>query len=170
MDSRRRSISGAFRGSATCVIMLSKAARGSATIFQPLSPVRIWTIGPCRSTSVVEGRSVGPCQMHSRLISGSRWKAETGGNSELGRPRSIAYPKSSLENPSRRLTTCLRLVPWTGYSPCLTAREMDSGPCPNGGLKSALKCKRGDDAPLRCIDQKPQRSDTSLICRFHLAR
>lgn len=137
-------ISGAWRGSATCVIMLSNVDKFSETRFQLPLPSRTRTIGPCRSTSVVEGRSKGPCQMHSCLISGSRLKGEELG---LGKPRSIKYPKSSPAKPRRRLTGFLRGPPWTGCSPRFMEREMDSGPAHNVDCNPPSRARDGTTRP-----------------------
>src|SRR2546423_13330546 len=73
---------------------------------------RTHTIPPWRSTNIVDERRADPCQMASCLSSGSRLNIDV--VSGFGSPMSIRYPNSSPANPSRRLTGCFLLVPWTG--------------------------------------------------------
>src|SRR5256885_2139305 len=68
MDSRKTNISGAFRGSAMSVIMLSKGARESATILRSLCSLRTHTIPPWRSTNIVDERRVDPCLLFDLRI------------------------------------------------------------------------------------------------------
>ena len=84
--SRSISISGVFRGSAQCVIMLSNAARLLRDDRSTrLRPFVTRTSGPRRSTrSRGRAAAASPFQTHSRLISGSCAKAELDGG---GRPQ-----------------------------------------------------------------------------------
>lgn len=125
MRSRSSSSSGASEGLTACIIMLSKGARSLLSTFRLEGPDIAVTDGPFLSVSIALGRRISPAHTASVLISGS-WKKSV--RLGTGRPRSMAYPRSSLANPSLTATRSFLTVPSILCSPDFIDFEICSGP------------------------------------------
>ena len=151
ISSRRRRSSGAFRGSAQWVIMLSKVARSFVRRAQSPPSSRLWTTGPRRSARSAPGRRISPAQMHSRLIAGSKLKArpEVAAGRDRSRSRT-ALPRSRVAGSRPFCAAC----PAPDARPLRMDREKASGPAQSVDGSPPSRASDGDDSPLRDVGEE----------------